>query len=398
MRAFPATGSARGMSAGDMREVPVIAEGLFTFRIGGSERVGVDLALEFKRRGYQVVCFAFHDSDGPMRAQLEASGIRCLDMNYDKFSGVLGRLLYLWKFWQMLREERISALHVHHTAALILCGIPARLAGVRVVMTEHAIQWRERPQNRRPARYYCRYASEITVVEPTQADYFHTELGVSAERVHCVTNAVRLATRTPECVIRMRQKVGIAAGVFAFFYVGRLSPIKDLGTLLDAFAALPPEVSGRSRLYLVGEGAERAKLEARRDALGLGERAIFLGARNDVSELLLAADAFVMSSISEGLPMVLLEAMAAGVPCVATAVGGIPGLLGSDRGLSVPARDSAALAGAMASVAQSPELRARLVANATENLRKNHAFEAIVDRYLELLGLPLRIAECRAAE
>jgi glycosyltransferase involved in cell wall biosynthesis len=196
----------------------------------------------------------------------------------------------------------------------------------------------------------------------------------------------------------MRQKLGITAGVLAFFYVGRLDPIKDLGTLLDAFAALPPEVSRRSRLYLVGEGTERAKLEAKRDALGLAERVILLGARNDVSELLLAADAFVMSSISEGLPMVLLEAMAAGVPCVATAVGGIPRLLGSDRGLSVPAQDSAALASAMASVAQSPELRARLVANAKEKLRKNHAFDAVVDRYLELLGLPPRIAESRTAD
>jgi glycosyltransferase involved in cell wall biosynthesis len=383
----------------DMGQVPVIAEGLFTYRIGGSERVGVDLALEFKRRGYQVVCFAFHDSDGPMRAQLQAAGIRCLDMNRDRFSGALGRVLYLWKFWRMLRRERISALHVHHTAALILCGIPAQLARVKkVVMTEHAIKWRERPHSRGPAQYYCRYASEITVVEPAQAAYFHSELGVAAERVHCVTNGVRLVSRTPEYVRRMRQKLGIAAEVFAFFYVGRLDPIKDLGTLLDAFAALPPEVFRRSRLYLVGEGTERTKLEARRDALGLADRAVFFGARNDVSELLLAADALVMSSISEGLPMVLLEAMAAGVPCVATAVGGIPGLLGSDRGLAVPARDSAALAAAMASIAQSPQLRARLVANALENLRKNHALDAIVDRYLELLGLPPSIAESRTTE
>jgi|HubBroStandDraft_1064217.scaffolds.fasta_scaffold02648_5 glycosyltransferase involved in cell wall biosynthesis len=381
-----------------MGAAPTIAEGLFTFRIGGSERVGVDLAVEFKRRGYQVVCFAFHDSDGPMRAQLEASGIRCLDMNYDRFRGVFGRVFYLWKFWRMLRKERISALHVHHTAALILCGIPSWLARVnRVVMTEHAIKWGERVQNRAPARYYCRYASDITVVEPTQADYFRTVLGVCADKVHCVTNAVRLASRTPECVSRMRQKLAISAEVFAFFYVGRLDPIKDLSTLLDAFAALPPDISRRSRLYLVGEGTDRARLEVRRDALGLGERAVFLGARNDVSQLLLAADAFVMSSISEGLPMVLLEAMAAGVPCVATAVGGIPRLLGSDRGLSVPAQDSAALAAAMASIAESPELRARLVANAMENLRKNHAVDAIVDRYLELLGLPLRVAESPAA-
>jgi len=381
-----------------MPTVPVVAEGLFTYQIGGSERVGADLALEFQRRGYRVVCFAFHDSDGPMRTQLEASGIRCLDMNYAACKGVFRRLLYLWKFWRMLRREQISALHVHHTAALILCGIPARLARVRLVMTEHALQWTEWGlQYQRPAQRYCRYATEITVVEPTQADYFRGALALPADRVHYVANGVRVPAKTAQSVAQMRERLGIAPQVLAFFYVGRLDPVKDLGTLLDAFAALPADVSGRSRLYLVGDGSERAMLEAKRDRLGLREAVTFLGVRNDVSEVLMAADAVVMSSKSEGLPMALLEAMAAGVPCVATAVGGIPELLGGDRGLCVPAQDSAQLASAMASLARSLELRTRLAARATQHLQENHAFDAIADRYLELLGLPLRVVESRAA-
>jgi glycosyltransferase involved in cell wall biosynthesis len=377
-----------------MREVPVIAEGLFSYQIGGSERVGVDLALEFKRRGYEVVCFAFHDSDGPMRAELEHAGVRCLDMNYEKFRGVFRRVRYLWNFWRMLRGERVRVMHVHHHGALILCGVPGRLARLsRVVMTEHGIhQLKERPQARRLARRYSRYADAITVVEPLQADYFHAALAVPQTKLHYVANGVRVVPRSPEHVARMRATLGLATDVFAFFYVGRLNPVKDLGTLLDAFATLPPDVLGRSRLCLVGDGGERTMLEARRDALGLTGKVAFLGARSDVSELLMAADAFVMSSKTEGLPMVLLEAMAAGVPCVATAVGGIPKLFGDDRGLSVPAQDSARLASAMASVARSRELRERLVANAIENLRRHYSFDPVVDRYLELLGLPPRIA------
>ena len=371
-----------------MPAAPVIAEGLFTYRIGGSERVAVDLAVEFKRRGYRVVCFAFHDSDGPMRQQLEAAGVRCLDMDYANFKGVLRRLAYLWSFWRMLRREQISVLHVHHTQALALCGVPARLARVRTLLTEHALDWLRLPLGRRVARHYRGFASDFSVVEPAQADYFCTEVGVPRERVHYVANGVRVPSGRAQCAGQVRERLGIAAGMFAFFFVGRLDPLKDLGTLLGAFAALPPELMRRSRLYLVGEGRERASLEARRDALQLGDRVRFLGARNDVSDLLTAADAFVMSSISEGLPMVLLEAMAAGVPCVATAVGGISQLLASDRGLCVPARDPVALARAMAAVAESEELRTRLVVNAREHLRKHHAFDAIVDRYLELLGLP----------
>src|ERR1700733_8286140 len=140
-----------------MGAAPTIAEGLFTFRIGGSERVGIDLALEFKRRGYQVVCFAFHDSDGPMRPELELAGIRCVDLNVEKFRGPLRHPLYFWKFWRMLRKERVRALHVHHHGAMILCGIPARLAGVtRVVMTEHGLQALvEREDARRLTMRYC---------------------------------------------------------------------------------------------------------------------------------------------------------------------------------------------------------------------------------------------------
>jgi glycosyltransferase involved in cell wall biosynthesis len=375
--------------AGMMCATPVIAEGLFTYQIGGSERVGVDLALEFKRRGYSVLCFAFHDSDGPMHRQLEAAGVRCLDLNYDRFTGFFRRPKYLWHFWRVLRRERVTALHVHHTAALILCGIPSWLARVkRVVMTEHALQWRQLPGTRGPARHYCRYADEISVVEPAQLDFFHTELGVPNSKLHYVANGVRIPTRTEEAVRRVRQKLQIGPDVFAFFYVGRLEPIKDVGTLLDAFAGLSGDVAARSRLVLVGDGSERTRLEARRDALGLGDRATFIGARSDVSEILMGADAFVMSSTSEGLPMVLLEAMAAGVPCVATAVGGIPQLLADDRGLLVPARDNAELARAMNALAQSAATRSRFVQNATAYLKTNHALDAIVDRYLQLLGLP----------
>jgi glycosyltransferase involved in cell wall biosynthesis len=378
----------------DDARVPVIAEVLFSYQIGGSERVGVDLAVEFKRRGYQVVCFAVHDSDGPMRVELERAGIRCLELNYDRYTGigVLRRLRYMWACWRLLRRERISALHVHHTGSLVLCGIPARLARVpRIVLTEHAVDHlKELPRWR--IACYCRAARDITVVEPAQAQYFHSQFRVPRDRLHHVANGTRLRTSaTADAIRHAREKLALGADEFAYIYVGRLSPEKDLGTLLEAFATLPADVRDRSRLYLVGDGSERASLETRRDSLGLLARVTLLGARSDVAEILTAADAFVMSSRSEGLPMVLLEAMVAGVPCVATAVGGIPGLFGGDRGVCVRPQDSAALAAAMASIARSPELRARLVANALDHVRKHHAFDAIVDRYLHLLGLPPRV-------
>lgn len=373
-----------------MSDLPVIAEGLFSYQIGGSERVGVDLAIEFKGRGHEVVCFAFQDSHGPMRTELERSGIRCLDMNYGNFRGPLRWIRYQWHVWRMLRKEGVRALHVHHHGALVVCGIPARAARIRkVVMTEHGLQaLRERPRARMLTRLFSRYATSITVVEPAQAVYFHTELRVRTDKLFCISNGVRVRARSEESVRQMRQALRIPPDLFTFFYIGRLNAVKDLGTLLNAFAALPEDVRTSSRLYMVGEGAERSMLESKRAALALDDKVILLGARDDVSDLLMAADGFVMSSTSEGLPMVLLEAMAAGVPCIATAVGGIPDLFGKDRGMLVSPRDSEELAMAMAALVRSPEMRAELASNALQNLIRNHAVDPIVDRYLELLGLP----------
>ena len=368
----------------------MIAEGLFSYQLGGSERVGVDLALEFTRRGYRVVCFALYDSDGPMRAELERAGIRCLDLNYEKLRGLSRRVAYQWTIWRMLREEGVTALHVHHAGALIHCGIPAMLRRLRaVVMTEHGLhQLRERPSYRRSARFYCRFATAITVVEPTQAEYFRSVLRVPWKKLHYLANGVRIPERTALHASRARRDMGVSALDFVFMYVGRLNAVKDLGTLLTAFAELPEDVLSRARLLLVGDGPERAMLEAKRDALLLSGRVTFLGARGDVSEVLAAADAFVMSSKTEGLPMALLEAMAAGVPCVATAVGGIPDLFGQDRGVAVPAQSAPELATAMAMVARSTELRTALATNALANIKRHYDLEAIVDCYLGHLGLP----------
>jgi len=374
-----------------MPVTPKIGVGLFSYQFGGSERIGVDLALEFKVRGYQVICFAFHDSDGPLRSELENAGIRCVDMNYRKANNLLPRRLsYLWRFWRMLRKERIAALHVHHHGALILCGIPALLAGVKkVVMTEHGLQaLMERPDARKLTVRYSHFATDITVVEPGQAEYFERVLGLPASKIHCIANGVRIRSRSASVAAHMRQLLGIPTDAFAFLYVGRLNQVKDLGTLLEAFSMLPTEMLARARLYLIGDGPERQLLESKRDALESRDKVVFLGARNDVADLLMAADAFVMSSRSEGLPMVLLEAMAAEVPCIATAVGGIPGLFGSDRGLAVPPHDPIELSSAMASITRSAHLRKGLAARALDNIRQHYSLDAIVDRYLELLGLP----------
>ena len=140
-------------------------------------------------------------------------------------------------------------------------------------------------------------------------------------------------------------------------------------------------------MCVVGDGTERAPLVQQCAALRLQSQVMFLGARDNVSDLLAAADAFVMSSRTEGLPMALLEAMAAEVPCVASAVGGIPELLADKRGLLAPPRDPMRLAEQMMALLSSSTLRAQLTSNATARVAEHYSLDVVADRYLDLLGL-----------
>ena len=182
--------------------------------------------------------------------------------------------------------------------------------------------------------------------------------------VRCITNGIDLARVVPSSErSAMRAQLGIAPNTFLVGTVGRLMPIKGLEYLIEAFAQFrrrrdPQE----SKLIIVGDGPLRAALEQCAESHGLSRQVEFLGMRTDVYNLIRAFDAFVLPSLHEGVPMVLLEAMALGVPIVASAVGGIPEIL-EDRkeALLVPARDAGALAREIEMLAGSPEIRALLI-------------------------------------
>jgi glycosyltransferase involved in cell wall biosynthesis len=374
------------------RAAPLIAEGLFSFQIGGSERVGVDTALEFKARGYRVACFAFYGSSGPFRDELESQGVECVDLDYSKRARLTRRVTYQYEFWRFLKRRGVAALHIHHATALTLCGIATRLAGLEhVVMTEHALfQLQEREPYRRQAIRDCRFASAVTGVHAGITEYFHSELAVPRDKLHVISNGVRASTPSPGARARLRTELGIAADAPVLLYVGRLEDVKDLGTLLRAVAVIPAPARAGLRVLLAGDGAMRAELEATRAQLDLAHTVTFLGARRDIADLLSCADIFAMSSRTEGLPMAIMEAMAAGLPCVATAVGGIPELLAEGTGFTAPTADPAGLAAHITRLIGDPALRAATGARARERVMALYGIDTVITRYLELLGLPPR--------
>lgn len=201
-------------------------------------------------------------------------------------------------------------------------------------------------------------------------------IGVSSELTHilegrypsadvrCIRNGIDLA-RVVSTVERsaMRAQLGIAPDAFVVGTVGRLMPIKGFEYLIEAFVQLRKQHRLKeSKLVIVGDGPLRAVLEQCAEGHGLSHDVEFLGMRTDVYNVMNVFDVFALSSLHEGVPMVLLEAMALEVPIVASHVGGIPEILEDSReAVLVPAKDCEALARAIGVVAGSSELRAELV-------------------------------------
>jgi glycosyltransferase involved in cell wall biosynthesis len=181
--------------------------------------------------------------------------------------------------------------------------------------------------------------------------------------VRCIRNGIDLGLVIPTVErSAMRAQLGIAPDTFVVGTVGRLMPIKGFEYLIEAFVQLRRQHGPQeSKLVIVGEGPLRAMLGRCAETQGISHNVTFLGMRTDVYNVMNVFDVFALSSLHEGVPMVLLEAMAMGVPIVASRVGGIPEILVDGKeAVLVPAKDPEALARAIGAIAASSELRAEL--------------------------------------
>jgi glycosyltransferase involved in cell wall biosynthesis len=227
----------------------------------------------------------------------------------------------------------------------------------------------------------------MTIVSQAAADRFVGEKIVPRHLLTVVPNGVdiegirRVPAGAPQT---LRRSLGIEDR-FAWLAVGRFEVAKDHSNMLRAFA-LARERHPDAVLLLVGRGSLQSETEALAGELGLGAAVRFLGVREDVPVVMSAADGYVMSSAWEGMPMVLLEAGAAGLPIVATRVGGNHEVvLDSESGFLVPARDSAALGSAMVRLADLPPDRRRTMGErGREHVLRHYGLERVAERWEEI--------------
>ena len=210
---------------------------------------------------------------------------------------------------------------------------------------------------------------------------------LSAEKVHVLENSVDYGRFSNLSISRLeaRKMLGLSAHALVFGTVGRLAPTKGQSYLIKAFAEVKQGLP-ESVLLLAGAGRLEDTLKAEASRTGFGKSIHFLGRRTDIPQVLKALDVFVLPSVAEGFGLALAEAMAAGVPCIATQVGGIPEILPNrEVGRLVPARDSSALATAMIHLANTPAGQLRqLAGNASDRVREFYSHEVVMERLVTL--------------
>jgi glycosyltransferase involved in cell wall biosynthesis len=330
------------------------------------------------------VAVAAH-GDGFLAAAARGAGARYMPLRHVRRRiDPLRDLLGLLELVRLFRRERPAVVHANSSKAGILGRLAALAARVPVrLFTVHG--WAFKADAGLTAHAYLwadRLMSPLTTTTICVAE--------SERRV-----GLRARTCRPDRTVVIRN--GVAPGPRArpaagrpvtLLSVGRLRRPKDFLTLVRAVAELEP---GSVRLRIAGDGPDRGALEADIARLGLDGAVELLGTRTDVAELLAAAGVFVLCSDSEGLPMSVLEAMAAGVPVVATAVGGVPELVSdAETGILVPPRDPAALARALGALAADADLRERMGEAGRRRAEREFSLAGFHRAHLEVYRVALR--------
>lgn len=282
---------------------------------------------------------------------------------------------------RLLRAWHVDIVHTRNAESFFYGVVAARLAGVRAVIhSEHGREFPEKPLRAWLQRQLLRHVDFAFTVSRQLKSDLERELRVPASRFEVLYNGVDVERFQYQ---RTHGPAPDASQSLLIGSVGRLVPVKNYALLLQAVARLAKAPS--CRLLLIGEGPERATLEQLAAQLGLASRVVFAGHRDDVPQLLEKVDIFVLPSLSEGMSNTLLEAMASGLPVVASDVGGNREVIDPERtGLLFPSGDVAALTGQLERLLESGELRARLGDAAALRVGIEFSMQAMLARYTEL--------------
>ncbi|MBA2079826.1 MAG: glycosyltransferase [Rhodanobacter sp. 68-29] len=351
---------------------------------GGLERVVIDLVMLQHQQGHrcQVVCLFQRGSLAP---ELDAAGIpvHACDKGRGIDFGALARVR------RLIRDHRTEVLHSHNAVAHYLAVLASVGLDVgKVVNTRHGMGGMQR-WNRAEMLYRASLArtDAVAMVCEAACDGALEHRLVPRDKLRVVPNGLRVQEFTvasPAARERLRASLGLPPQTRLVGTVGRLNWAKDQANLIRAFRRVHEQLPDTA-LVLIGDGGLRGELEACARDEGVAAAVRFLGDRSDVRDLLQGLDVFVLSSVSEGYSMALLEASATALPIVATDVGGNREIVrDGSTGSMVPARDVDALAQAILLLLREPARAARYGTAARAMMEASGSLEAMAVRYAAL--------------
>ncbi len=353
---------------------------LSSFGLGGQERMAVDLARAQRASGHRVMAVSLAPPpEGPLAETFLEAGVKALTVAKRPGFDVTLPI----RLGQLFVREGVEVVHTHNPQPLIYGAPAGRLAGAALIHTKHG----RNPDSLR-RRLLRRAAAQLVdayvAVSPSTAAVARENHDCDEARLHVIANGIDVTAFTLGAGVRrgVRDELGIPRDAWVVGTIGRLAPEKDQAALVQAMAPLLDE---KRRLVIVGDGAERMALEKLVHGLERGRFVHLTGVRRDPARLLAAFDVFALSSCTEGLPLVLLEAMAAGLPVVSTDVGGIGDVVQHERtGFLVPRTDMARFADELRRLYRDPDLARRIGMTARHAVRHAYSLERMASDYAAL--------------
>lgn len=342
---------------------------------GGSETYALTLASNLDARRYRSVICAM-DRGGALETEAAQRGIPFVVM--DRRPGI--DLILMVRLWRFFSRVRARIVHTHHFNQLFYSLIGALLIGARIVHTEHDVELYKQKRYRLLLRLMSLMCDRVIAVGDEVARVLRERVGIAAEKIRIIPAGVDL-DRFCQSREESRRELGIAPSDAVIAMVARLSPEKNHALLLKAFAGVSRSVKG-ARMLLVGDGPCRSAIDQQITQLGLTDKIEVLGYRNDIPSILAACDVAVLSSDREGLPIAVLEAMAAKRPVIATAVGDLATVVKHGKtGYLIEPGDSLSLELRLIELLGDPDWSAQMGVNGWESINRDFSQRLMIERH-----------------
>lgn len=348
---------------------------VLSLECGGLEKLVLDLTTMLNRNGFNA-CICCLDKFGELAIQAKNKKIEVILIKKlpGKDVSLPIRLGYV------IRKKKIDIVHTHNMSPLFYGTLGARLAGVPVVInTRHGREKKHR------SSLIWNMNDRIVVISEDAKQQMLKWNSMNSQKTKVIFNGIDVNEYSDEEEsTNIKKSLGIDSSHLVIGTVARLSPEKDQKILIKAFSQALSKCAN-ARLVIVGDGQLRGQLEGYCRKLGILNNVLFLGFRQNIPQLLSIFDIFVLSSLTEGISLTLLEAMAAKKPIVATHVGGNPEVVVDGlTGLLVPPKDPDKMANAMLKILQNPDLAKRMGAAGRKRVEEKFSLDRMVREYEKL--------------